>query len=363
MSQVLSYPEILERIDAVDPLAYRKTRNHITGAVSRLSPYITRGVVTLPHIRERIYARYSPRQAETFIKQLAWREYFQAVWWACGEDIFNDLRFSRTDWHHRHLVSAVVAAQTGIDEIDHAITEWYASGTMHNHARLWVAALACNLVKSHWYPMSRWLYYHLADGDLASNTLSWQWVAGTLVNKRYDMNQALINACGRFEQRNTFLEINREDLHTLPVPAHLMDSEPAIFPTRLPPGDPVASVAGQRVMLYHPWHLSPTWRSTDSPQRRILVIEPSHFQRFPVSEAVMTFIVHQARALLPDIEVFVGDLNQLPGLTAAAAPVTRTYPAVHTWPVIHDPPERLFPAVTGYYPSFSKYWHQVNKPS
>ena len=64
--------------------------------------------------------------------------------------------------------------------------------------------------------------------------------------------------------------------------------------------------------------------------------------------------------LLPDIEVFVGDLVQLPGLTAAAAAVTRTYPAVQDWPVIHDPPERLFPAVTGYYPSFSKYWQQVS---
>mgnify|MGYP006195700273 CR=1 FL=1 len=58
---------------------------------------------------------------------------------------------------------------------------------------MYLAAMVCNNAKSHWLTPARWMYYHLLDGDLASNALSWQWVAGTFSHKKYIANQQNIN--------------------------------------------------------------------------------------------------------------------------------------------------------------------------
>ena len=69
------------RIDAIDPIAYGRDRNHIRGHVTMLSPYISRGFITKADIRERVLARgFQPHQIEQFLKELAWREYFLRVW-------------------------------------------------------------------------------------------------------------------------------------------------------------------------------------------------------------------------------------------------------------------------------------------
>lgn len=355
MSFIHSYQEILALIDAVDVLAYAKTRNQLDGAVSRLSPYITRGVITLPLIRARILERYTPVEAEKFLQELAWREYFQRVWWNKGDQIFTDLRFPRTDWRHEALVAGIVDAETGINVIDDAVRLLYETGYMHNHARMWVAALACNLAKAHWLPMSRWLYYHLLDGDLASNTLSWQWVAGTSVSKRYDCNQALINACSPTKQTGTFLDIPRETLHTIAVPAALEATVADTLATVLPVGDTISSVAGQSVLLYHPWHLNPTWRES-AEVRQILVLEPSHFARYPVSGAVLEFIIRLGKTVIPKLELFVGEVDTLPGIATVTSCYTMAHPTNLHWPVVHDAPTWLYPTVTVYYPSFFTYW-------
>ena len=49
---------------------------------------------------------------------------------------------------------------------------------MHNHARMWLASVACHLAGADWRAGAAWFQHHLLDGDLASNALSWQWVAG-----------------------------------------------------------------------------------------------------------------------------------------------------------------------------------------
>ena len=195
MIQTKTQTELLEMIDAIDPIAYAKTRNHLSGAVTKLSPYITRGVITLPQIRDRLLQNHSEKDCEKLIQELAWREYFQEVWWDKGGEIFSDLRFSRDDWRHKELITALVEANTGVEVLDQSIKELYKTGYMHNHTRMWIASVACNLGKAHWYEMGKWLYYYLADGDPASNFCSWQWVAGTSKSEPYTCNQELINGC------------------------------------------------------------------------------------------------------------------------------------------------------------------------
>lgn len=88
MNPDLTYNEILEIIDAFNPATYAKTRNHLRGAVSQLSPYISRGVISLPAVRDRVLLKHSKRDAQKFIQELAWREYFQKVYTAKGQRFF-----------------------------------------------------------------------------------------------------------------------------------------------------------------------------------------------------------------------------------------------------------------------------------
>jgi len=333
-----TYQQILEQIDAIDPVAYAKTRNHLSGAVTKLSSYITRGVITLPAIRDRLLTKHAAKDCEKLIQELAWREYFQNVWWEKGDEIFADLRFERDDWRHDGLVTALVDGTTGVEVLDAGIQELYEIGYMHNHVRMWVASVSCNLAKAHWYNTGKWLYYHLHDGDLASNFLSWQWVAGTSKSTPYTVNQKLINGCSDVNQIRSILTYDRDRMLEQPVPEVLEVHQSFDLQATYPEVPELDSVAGATVCLYTPWTLDPTWRSNE-PARRILVIDPAWFDRFPVSVSVMDFIVQAGGA-------------------AARHHQTCTY-----WPasIEFDETPKLFPHVSGYYKSFMAYWKAVEK--
>lgn len=64
---------------------------------------------------------------------------------------------------------------------------------MHNHLRMYIAGTITNVSHAHWRVPSLWLYSHLLDGDITSNTCSWQWNAGTFSSKKYLANQENIN--------------------------------------------------------------------------------------------------------------------------------------------------------------------------
>jgi deoxyribodipyrimidine photo-lyase len=359
MSYLRSYQEILDQIDAIDPVEYTKTRNHISGAVTRLSPYISRGIITLPQVRDRLLERHSKKDCEKLIQELAWREYFQNVWWEKVDEIFTDLRFPRGDWRHDGVVSAIANAETGITVIDEAIKELYDTGYMHNHVRMWVAALACNLAGAHWHSMGRWLYYHLIDGDIASNFLSWQWVAGTSVNKRYTVNQALIDACSDTQQPGSWLAIERDNMLTMETPAHLRAAESFTAVMNYPVSD-IDTVSGADVCLYTPWTLDPEWRREAGEVRRILVIDRLWFDAYPVSDDVLEFTIRQGQTVIPELELYAGYIDDLPGLYDGDVYMKNHQTNQH-WPGTRDQIERLFPAVTGYYPSFFKYWQKVQQ--
>ncbi len=348
-----SKSDLLEYVATFDVATYQKTRNHLRGGVSRLSPYITRGVISLPEIRDVVLEHHTYREAEKFIQELAWREYWQQVWYVKGNKIFSDLRFVRDDWEHKDLVSSIITATTGIEVIDRTVSQLEATGYMHNHARMWTAMLACNVGKAYWYDMSRWLYYHLYDGDLASNTLSWQWVAGTNAAKRYVANQKLINACSDISQVRTFLTIPRGEVGTGAVPEVLRATVPFRYQTTYPECDNLDRKA-KTVLLYSPWTLDPNWRS-DMQGERILVIEPRWFDAFPVSSRVMRFICAVAKRQIPGCKIWVGNASDL-DLSIDTEVYSKSYPTHIGWPGAQDEQGRLFPHVRGYYPSFYKFW-------
>jgi len=214
----VDHKTVYQRIRDIKPAAYAQTRNHLNGAVTYLSPFITHGVISTATVANAILENHPPGDAEKILTELAWREYFHRVWQVSGEDIFTDLRHAQENVSSDQLPAAIANANTGIDTIDSTIIALKSYGYMHNHARLWLAALCSNIGRTHWYQPARWLYYYLLDGDLASNSLSWQWVAGSFSHRKYIANQDNLNRFGTVSQSGTFLDVSYEELANINVP-------------------------------------------------------------------------------------------------------------------------------------------------
>ena len=177
---------------AVRPGEYARTRNSLDGAATKLSPYITHGFLTLPEVLAAVTAREPLEVQHLFVFELGWREYFQHVWQHRGDAIFQSLHpgVLPDAAYAVDLPADLLNACTGVPAIDAAVRTLYATGYLHNHARMWLASYAVHIRKLHWRAGADWLYGHLLDGDLASNHLSWQWVAGTGSSKPYLCNAA-----------------------------------------------------------------------------------------------------------------------------------------------------------------------------
>ena len=336
---------IYARLNSLDPQKYASSRNFLDGAVTRLSPYLTHGALSLPQVRDVAYERTGKRGAYKLVFELAWREYFQRVWWEKGDDIFSDLKRPQENIHAQNVIpEAILHASTGIDSIDASIRELLETGWVHNHARMWTAMLTVNVGQVHWAAPARWYYYHLLDGDLASNCLSWQWVAGTFSAKKYVANQENLN---KYDETNrqykTFLDRPYELLLEPPIPKILEPTRTVDLTTTLPAGSAVKIRAGARVLLYHPWSLSADWHKEENWQR-ILVLEPSHFARFPMSAKRIDFILGLAKNI-PELQLFVGEVSELSGLSDASEVRFRAHPAARHFPGVMETPQWLFPAL------------------
>ena len=354
-----SYDLIVERINAISPIRYAKTRNFINGDVTYLSPYISRGVISVQQIKEAVLQKgYKPYEIEKFLQELAWREYYQRVWQVKKELIFADLKQPQSDFLHHQIPTAVVHASTGIQVIDDQINAFYSTGYLHNHIRMYLAAMVCNNAKSHWLTPARWMYYHLLDGDLASNSCSWQWVAGSFSSKKYYCNQENINKYTSTSQTHTFLDHSYEHIATMPVPNALEAISTIDLKTNLPQTEVPKLDTSKPTLLYNSYNLDPLWRATEN-VNRVLVLEPSHFNKYPVSEKVMDFIIALSKNI-DDIIVYVGEVDalikQYEGLTISNVFISKEHPAFEYYPGIKDNRDWMFPNTEGYYSSFFGFW-------
>lgn len=359
------YQEILQGIHAVDPVKYAASRNFINGAVTRLSPYISRGVIAGKQVLQAVLQKgYRYHQIIKLIQELAWREYFQRVWQHMGDGIWKDIKHPQQPVLHHQMIKSINKAATGVEAIDEHIDLLYQTGYMHNHLRMYIASLVCNIAKAHWLQSSKWMYYHLLDGDIASNTCSWQWVAGSFASKKYYCNQEIINRYTGTDQTNSFIDKPYEEIMMMDVPGILsaaieLQLETALSSTPLPVLD-----TRKPTFIYNSYNLDPLWRSEED-ANRILLLEPSHFKKYPVSEKLMAFIIGLA-GNIPGIQVFVGEINDIVKLyendrIGNQMIVSKKHPAFLHYPGTKDEYEWIFSQVTGYYPSFSAYWKKCEK--
>ena len=347
--------EVYNRIDQFDPQQYARTRNFITGGVSYLSPYLSRGFITVPQVVKRLKDRgIGLEQAEKFIQELAWREFYTRTWFQKGDAIFEDIRHPQEGIERFGIPKAVLAANTEIKALDAHLATFAETGYLHNHLRMYLASTICNVAKYHWLEPAQWLYYHLLDGDLASNALSWQWCAGTFSNKLYYANQENINRYTGSQQRGTFLDFDYEDLPSQPVPDHLCRSVEALLPFTPPKTLLLELEADIPTFIYTHYTLDPTFHEGEA-GNRILVLEPSHFAKHPMAPKTIEFILSLAENI-PGIQVYYGeyaDLN-LKG-------IFRDHPINVHFQGIREVNPSLAPGLQGEFNSFFSFWNKLSR--
>ena len=180
--------EALRRLNTTDIEAYGRNRNFLNGAVSKLSPYLRHGCLTLSETSNNVQERYGA-QSQKFVEELAWRDYWRRVWYELGDDIFSDIEDPKVALGDRLLPDFIRQGITGLPCMDGFIRDLMLEGYVHNHARMWFAAYVVHWLKVDWREAADWFENYLLDGDKASNHLSWQWVASINSSKPYYFNK------------------------------------------------------------------------------------------------------------------------------------------------------------------------------
>ena len=383
-----TFNEALRRLAALHPGEYARTRNALDGAVSGLSPYLTHGVVSMRQCVAHLAQRHRLGFDDKLVFEFAWREFFHHVWTREGDAVLRDMRPAEL-WPGPYagtLPADLREGRTGVPAIDAAVRQLYATGYLHNHARMWLASYGVHLRKVHWRAGADWMFGHLLDGDVPSNHLSWQWVAGTFSSKPYLFNaenvaryapkrgaEAWVSAGTVIDQGYDALERTaRAHADVGPEPGvHAGVAEPALLPE--PPQDAAAYIAlsaegdeaknGLAVMLgtrrevelVHPWQMSE--REEPSGPRLGVIHLPAH-AALPWSEQRWRWMLQRMLAVTDGI--VVGDLTtlSLPARTmngACAAPMPgydtalRSVATLQAAPRLTPNPEQTCRSFTAFY--------------
>jgi deoxyribodipyrimidine photo-lyase len=353
-----SYTEIVQKIAQIDPIKYGKTRNYIIGDVTYLSPYISRGVISTKQVLDQVLSRgFKFSEIESFVKELCWRDYFQRV--GQVRNLNEALRYEQAPVLNRGIPHGIVAANTGIEGIDRSISGLYKVGYMHNHCRMYTASLVCNLAKSHWHLPAKWMYYHLLDGDWASNACSWQWVAGANSAKKYVANQENLNKYTATQQVGTFLDVAYEKLASIEIPTELSEVQNFTLETNLPKNIDLKVDINLPTFIYNYSNLDPCWRSSEK-GNRILLLEPDFFEAYPVSEKCVNFMLDLSRNI-DEIQVYIGSFDSLKTEYKLTNFYFKEHPMNKGYEGKGDARDWIVDSVEGYFPSFFAYWKLVEK--
>ncbi|WP_299391153.1 FAD-binding domain-containing protein [Pelagibius sp.] len=170
--------------------AYAASRNFDFGPgdrsnVSALSPWIRHRLILEEEVLGATLQRHSFAAAEKFVQEVFWRGYFKGwlehrpqVWTRYRADLLAGLEDLERDAGLRDRYEAAVGGRSGIDCFDAWAQELVATGYLHNHTRMWFASIWIFTLRLPWQLGADFFLRHLLDGDPASNTLGWRWVAG-----------------------------------------------------------------------------------------------------------------------------------------------------------------------------------------
>lgn len=181
-------PAGLARLEAFLPAAarYAVERNYVRpghGQVSRLSPWLQKRLLREEEVLQSVRARWPFAAVEKFVQEVYWRTYWKG-WLEQRPDAWTRLNSAvprlrdGLEGERRNAWEAACTGRTGIAGFDDWAQELVRTGYLHNHARMWFASIWIFTLKLPWELGADFFYRYLLDGDVASNTLSWRWVAG-----------------------------------------------------------------------------------------------------------------------------------------------------------------------------------------
>ncbi len=165
---------------------YSKLRNFDFGPekrtnISGLSPYITHGVINEKEVIEKSLSKFSFSKNEKFIQEVLWRTYWKG-WLELRPNVWTDylveLNKIREEYKDNQNYKNAIDGKTNIECFNFWVTELKENNYLHNHTRMWFASIWIFTLELPWQLGAEFFMQHLYDGDSASNTLGWRWVAG-----------------------------------------------------------------------------------------------------------------------------------------------------------------------------------------
>ena len=165
---------------------YSKLRNFDFGPeqrknVSSISPYITHGILSETEVIKNSLKKFSFAKNEKFVQEVLWRIYWKGwlelrpmVW----SDYIIELRKLKKDFYNNKNYLNAIEGKTNIECFNYWISEIKKYNYLHNHARMWFASIWIFTLNLPWQLGAEFFMKYLLDGDSASNTLGWRWVAG-----------------------------------------------------------------------------------------------------------------------------------------------------------------------------------------
>ncbi len=165
---------------------YSKLRNFDFGPENRsniscLSPYITHGIISEKEVIEKSLSKFNFSKNEKFIQEVLWRTYWKG-WLELRPNVWSDylieLNKIRENFQNNQNYINAVEGKTNIECFNTWVNELKENNYLHNHTRMWFASIWIFTLELPWQLGAEFFMQHLYDGDAASNTLGWRWVAG-----------------------------------------------------------------------------------------------------------------------------------------------------------------------------------------
>ena len=165
---------------------YSKLRNFDFGPekrsnISCLSPYITHGIINEQEVIQKALSKFSFSKNEKFIQEVLWRTYWKG-WLELRPNVWSDylveLNQIKNEFRDNKDYIAAIEGKTKIDCFNEWVNELKENNYLHNHTRMWFASIWIFTLELPWQLGAEFFMQHLYDGDAASNTLGWRWVAG-----------------------------------------------------------------------------------------------------------------------------------------------------------------------------------------
>lgn len=302
--------EAIKRLNSIDLDLYNRNRHFINGAVTKLSPYLRYGCLTLKEASDNARYRFGI-QAEKFVYQLSWRDYWRRIWYEKGNAIFSDIEDAKVPIGDKLMPDFIRQGITGLPCMDGFIRDLMQDGYVHGHARLWFAAYVVHWLKVDWREAADWFENHLLDGDKASNHLSWQWVASLFSSKPYYFNKENLarytgeKYCATCKINCPFdasLETLNEKLFKQATPAPAKVQRVTMLPR-------VALSTQKSVAVFvHDEMLSAAHQLLRKPMAKFFIFDDNLHSRWPLKRIQF---VADCLSELPDVEVWLGDTCEI----------------------------------------------------